>query len=78
MRHRYRVHDGLQENNEIIVFHSSSEDVQFVAQYSMGHSMIYIHTVGIIKKFPYRLHSVLNAFCVGFALGYHAACMGFA
>ena len=35
-------------------------------------------TVGVIKKFPYRLRSVCVPFCVGFALGNRAVCVGFA
>jgi len=35
-------------------------------------------TVGVIKKFPCRLRSVCVPFCVGFALGNRAVCVGFA
>ena len=35
-------------------------------------------TVGIIKRFPYRLHSVCVPFCVEFALSNYAVCVGFA
>ena len=34
------------------------------------------YTVGVIKKFPYRLRSVCVPFCVGFALGLRRVCVG--
>ena len=54
--------------------------VHLLQRQNEGHRITYLYTytVGVITKFPYRLRSVLRAISVGFALGNHAVCIGFA